>query len=95
MPQPALPRSRYRINIVFLHDSQALALGADAVLLGRPVLYALALDGESGVRNALDTLRAEFELTMVLAGCRSIQQITREMLIGPEGFDAVLAQSRL
>jgi 4-hydroxymandelate oxidase len=48
---------------------RALALGASAVLLGRPVLWALAADGERGVRTALRLLHEELRDTMLLAGC--------------------------
>jgi 4-hydroxymandelate oxidase len=49
---------------------QCLALGADAVCLGRPVLWALALGGQAGVEAALELLRHEVELAMALLGCR-------------------------
>jgi isopentenyl diphosphate isomerase/L-lactate dehydrogenase-like FMN-dependent dehydrogenase len=51
---------------------KALALGASAVLLGRPVLYALALDGERGVTQALAMLHAELRLAMALAGVTAL-----------------------
>jgi len=60
---------------------KALALGADAVLIGRPYVYALALAGEEGVRELIGNLKAEFELTMSLSGCASIQDITKDKLI--------------
>jgi lactate 2-monooxygenase len=47
---------------------KALALGADAVLVGRPYVYGLALDGEAGVTHVLRTLLAEFDLTLANAG---------------------------
>ena len=46
----------------------ALALGADAVLLGRPYVYGLALDGEAGVRHVLRCVLAELDATLALAG---------------------------
>lgn len=60
---------------------QALALGADAVLLGRPVMFGLALDGQKGVERVLDLLRRELELAMVLAGCSSLQDISKDLLM--------------
>jgi lactate 2-monooxygenase len=54
---------------------KALALGADAVCLGRPYVYALALAGEEGVRQLLLNYRADFELTMALSGCKSVAEI--------------------
>lgn len=57
---------------------KALALGATAVCVGRPYAYALAIAGEQGVREVIENLLAEFELTMALAGCRRVSEITRE-----------------
>jgi len=54
---------------------KALALGATAVGLGRPYAYGLAVAGEEGVRDAIDNLAADFELTMALAGCSDINAI--------------------
>ncbi len=58
--------------------AKALALGARAVLVGRPCLYGLAVAGEEGVRRVLELLRAELELTLALLGCRSCKDVTRE-----------------
>jgi 4-hydroxymandelate oxidase len=60
---------------------KALALGAKAVLLGRPVLWGLALDGQSGVKQALEMLRAEFELAMALSGCPTLDSITEDLIV--------------
>lgn len=60
--------------------AKALALGAQAVLLGRPYVYGLGLGGEAGVRHVLRSLLAEFDLTMALAGCRSLGDLTPEVL---------------
>ena len=49
----------------------ALALGADAVLVGRPALWGLAAGGEAGARRVLELLREELELTLALCGCAS------------------------
>lgn len=59
---------------------KALALGADAVCIGRPYAYALAIAGEAGVRECLQNFKADFDLTMGLAGCRSIEQIDKNCL---------------
>lgn len=59
---------------------KALALGASAVLLGRPYVYGLAIAGEIGVREVLRNIHAEFDLTMGLAGCTSLADITRDTL---------------
>ena len=60
---------------------KALALGARAVLIGRPYVYALAVAGRAGVRELLLNLAADFELTMGLAGCRSVAEIGSEALV--------------
>ena len=57
---------------------RALALGARAVLLGRPVVYALAVDGEDGVLHVLELLREEIDLGLRLLGCTSPAEVTRE-----------------
>lgn len=62
---------------------KALALGASGVFIGRPVVFALAAAGEAGVRKAVEMLHDEFELTMALSGCRSIEEITRAHVIAP------------
>ena len=54
---------------------KALALGAKAVLLGRPYAYGLAVNGEQGVKDVLQNLIADFDLTMGLTGCRAIEDI--------------------
>jgi len=59
---------------------KALALGATAVGIGRPYAYALAIAGEAGVRELLQNLKADFDLTLGLSGCRSIGEIGPEAL---------------
>lgn len=54
---------------------KAVALGATAVLVGRPYVYALAIAGEAGVRQFLADLTADVDLTMALAGYRSVGEI--------------------
>lgn len=54
---------------------KALALGASGVLLGRPVLYGLALGGAQGVSRVLQLLREELELAMALSGCAKLSDI--------------------
>ncbi len=55
----------------------ALALGADAVLVGRPALWGLAAGGEMGARRVLEVLREELELTLALCGCATPAELTR------------------
>jgi lactate 2-monooxygenase len=50
----------------------AMALGANAVGVGRPYAYALAINGQEGVEELISNLRAELELNMALSGCRSV-----------------------
>ncbi len=59
----------------------ALALGADAVAIGRPHVYGLALDGADGVSAVLRNILAELDLTMALTGCRTIADVTRDRLV--------------
>lgn len=59
---------------------RALALGAQGVLIGRPILHALATAGALGVAHAIRVLRAELELAMALTGCRTIAEIGRHCL---------------
>ena len=56
----------------------ALALGADATLVGRAPLWGLAVGGEKGARAVLEILRAEFELALELLGCPTPGAVTRE-----------------
>jgi isopentenyl diphosphate isomerase/L-lactate dehydrogenase-like FMN-dependent dehydrogenase len=59
---------------------KALALGARAVMVGRPVNWGLAVDGEAGVRRVLELLREEVLLALVLLGCRAPDEVTREQV---------------
>jgi isopentenyl-diphosphate delta-isomerase len=59
---------------------KALALGADACLIGRPFIYGLALGGQPGVHHVLENLIADFDLTMGLAGRDSVSEVNRNSL---------------
>jgi 4-hydroxymandelate oxidase len=87
----ALPEVRARVGkeAVVLMDGGirrgtdvlvAHALGADAVLVGLPILSALAVGGAVGVAHALDILRTEFEVAMALTGCKTLRDITSDTL---------------
>jgi isopentenyl diphosphate isomerase/L-lactate dehydrogenase-like FMN-dependent dehydrogenase len=65
------------------HVVAALALGARAVLVGRPYLFGLAAAGERGVERILDILRTEMRRTMVLMGCSSVDQLGPDWLEVP------------
>ena len=60
---------------------KALALGAKAVLVGRPVLWGLAVGGEAGVRHVLELLRDELDLAMALSGCATVQDIDSSLIV--------------
>jgi isopentenyl diphosphate isomerase/L-lactate dehydrogenase-like FMN-dependent dehydrogenase len=59
---------------------KAMALGAKAVLLGRPYAYGLALGGEQGVTEVVANLLADIDLTLGLAGCTSWKEVSKERL---------------
>jgi 4-hydroxymandelate oxidase len=59
---------------------KALALGANAVLIGRAFMWGLAAGGEEGVARVLAMLRSELELAMALCGCRSVGEINRDLV---------------
>uniref|UniRef100_A0A3Q3AIH9 (S)-2-hydroxy-acid oxidase n=2 Tax=Kryptolebias marmoratus TaxID=37003 RepID=A0A3Q3AIH9_KRYMA len=59
---------------------KALALGAKAVFIGRPVLWGLAYQGEEGVTELLELLREELRLAMALSGCRSLAEVNRSLV---------------
>ena len=62
------------------HVAIALALGADAVLVGRPVLWGLAVAGADGARRVLEILQRELELALALCGCASPSELTHAHL---------------
>jgi lactate 2-monooxygenase len=86
---PAIAQAvRERLTVLF--DSglrtgadvvKALALGAQAVLIGRPVLYGLALGGQQGVEHVLRCLLADLDLTLALSGYTSHRQLSRQSLV--------------
>ena len=59
---------------------KSLALGARAVLIGRPLFWGLAVSGEAGVTDILNILRSEMEVTMALCGRRTLDDLDRTML---------------
>lgn len=60
---------------------KALALGADAVCLGRPYVHGLAVAGARGVAEVIANILSEVELTMGLSGCRSVDELTSDLLV--------------
>jgi 4-hydroxymandelate oxidase len=59
---------------------KAIAYGARAVFIGRPVLWGLAAGAEAGVRHVLEMLRQEFDLAMALCGCPTLSSITQDLI---------------
>jgi isopentenyl-diphosphate delta-isomerase len=60
---------------------KALALGADLVLVGRPYVYGLAIDGADGAEAVLANLLADFDLSLGLAGHDSVAGLDRDALV--------------
>jgi 4-hydroxymandelate oxidase len=60
---------------------KAIALGASAVLIGRPYLYGLAVAGAEGVARVIEILRTELEMAMALIGCPSLSSIGQDALL--------------
>ena len=65
------------------HVLTALAMGAQAVLLGRPVLWALAVDGADGVTSLLDGITEQTARALALAGCREVSDSSPDLLWHP------------
>lgn len=64
---------------------KALALGANAVLVGRPVVHALAAAGPQGIAHVLRLLRDELEIAMALSGCATLDRISRDLFFTQRG----------
>ena len=60
---------------------KALALGADFVWLGRPVLYGLQLDGQDGVERMIEIMEEDFRSVMALSGCTDVSQISKKCVM--------------
>ncbi len=60
---------------------KALALGADAVAIGRPQMYGLAVGGADGVRRVVDLLRAELDLSLALVGAPSLADLVPDLVV--------------
>jgi 4-hydroxymandelate oxidase len=61
------------------HVLRLLARGADAVLVGRPIVWGLACGGDAGVRDVIEILKAELATAMALTGCRDVASVTRDI----------------
>ncbi|OLY83665.1 Hydroxyacid oxidase 1 [Smittium mucronatum] len=69
---------------------KALAVGADAVFVGRPVLWGLTYDGEKGVDLMIDLINEELRLAMALSGCIKISDINRSYLLKSDLYPSKL-----
>lgn len=66
---------------------KALALGADAAMIGRSYIYGLGAMGEAGVTRALDIIRKELDVTLALCGERDVKNLGAHNLLVPRGFE--------
>jgi L-lactate dehydrogenase (cytochrome) len=66
---------------------KALALGADATMIGRAYLHGLGAMGEQGVTTALQVIAREMDITMALCGRRDVTTVDRDILLVPEDFE--------
>jgi len=73
---------------------KALALGAKAVLIGRPTLYGTAAGGEAGAARAIAIFREEIDRVLALLGCRSVAELGQDCLVLPESMFGYAASSQ-
>jgi L-lactate dehydrogenase (cytochrome) len=73
---------------------KALALGAKFVFVGRPMLYAAAIAGETGVRHAIRLLRDEIDRDMAMLGVNALSEVTHDLLLDARAFDGYDASRR-
>src|SRR3954452_4039567 len=66
---------------------KAVALGAKAVMIGRPYLWGLAANGQAGVENVIDVLRSGIDSALLGLGRRSVHDLRRSDLLVPPGFE--------
>jgi L-lactate dehydrogenase (cytochrome) len=74
---------------------KALALGARAVLIGRPYIYGLAVAGEAGVTSVLDLLRTEIDQTLALLGVGAVRDLDSSYVQVLPGFGCARARSEV
>lgn len=60
---------------------KAIALGAQLVFVGRPVLYGLAVNGQRGIEDVFDILKQEFDIAMALAGVSTVREIGEDFVV--------------
>ncbi|XP_040066042.1 hydroxyacid oxidase 1 [Ixodes scapularis] len=74
---------------------KALALGARAVFVGRPVLWGLAYNGQAGVSRMLEILREELDRALALMGCSSVDQLRPEMVVHQQYYSDLLKRPQM
>ncbi|TNC48942.1 alpha-hydroxy-acid oxidizing protein [Rubellimicrobium rubrum] len=72
---------------------KAIALGADATMVGRAYVYGLGAMGEAGVTRALEILQKEMDVTMALCGRRTLREVARDILLVPRDFEGDWAEN--
>lgn len=72
---------------------KALALGADATMIGRAYVYGLGALGQAGVTRALEVLAREADVTMALIGRRRVRDVTRDTILVPKDFEGEWAEN--
>ena len=72
---------------------KAIALGADATMIGRAYVYGLGAMGEAGVTRALQILQKEMDITMALTGRRTVRDVDRDILLVPRDFEGEWAEN--
>jgi len=74
---------------------KALALGAKAVMVGRPMIYGMAVGGELGVARTVEMLRDELKICMQLGGTQTVDQIDRTFIVrhGKENDEALTLEA--
>lgn len=65
---------------------KALALGANMVFIGRPVLYGLAANGTNGVENILNIISDELDETMAMSGCADVNKFEKDVVVHKSYF---------
>jgi L-lactate dehydrogenase (cytochrome) len=66
---------------------KAVAMGAKGTYIGRAFVYGLGAMGQQGVTKALEVIHKELDISMALCGKRRIEELTRDVLLVPEGFE--------
>jgi L-lactate dehydrogenase (cytochrome) len=72
---------------------KAIALGADATMIGRAYVYGLGAMGEAGVTRALQILQKEMDITMALTGRKNLRDVDRDILLVPRDFEGEWADN--